>query len=90
MERVIMDALESRTFSSLGELNKFLLPDEVSKATNAKLSYYVRKLEQEGFIEFNPGKRIALSALGKSKLHPPTDDAQRVLISKETKTDLIR
>jgi hypothetical protein len=90
MERVIMEALGSKTFTSLGELNKVLMPDDISKAAKAKLSYYVRKLEQEGFIEFVPGKKIALSSLGESKLHPPKDDAKRLLISKDTKTDLVR
>jgi hypothetical protein len=88
MERVIMEALESRTFASLGELNETIIPDDMSKASRAKLSYYVRKLQQEGFIEFIPGKKITLLPLGKSKLHPPKDDAQRILISKSAKADL--
>lgn len=78
LERIILEALESRTFSSLGELNHALIPEDVSKASRAKLSYYVRKLEEEGFIEFVPGKKIALSPLGRSKVHPPQDDAQRL------------
>jgi hypothetical protein len=89
MEGVIMKALESKTFTSLGELNQILMPDEISKATKAKLSYYVRKLEKEGFVEFTPGKRIALTPLGKSKLRPPEDDSERLLISKNAKADLV-
>jgi hypothetical protein len=78
-EKIILKALDSKTFSSLRELNQALIPDDVSKANRAKLSYYVRKLEEEGFIEFAPGKKIALTPLGKSKLHPLRDDAKRKL-----------
>jgi hypothetical protein len=52
MERTIMEILDSRSLSSLGELNEVLIPEEISKASRAKLSYYVRKLESEGFVEF--------------------------------------
>lgn len=78
-ERIILRALDSKTFSSLGELNQAIIPEDLSKASRAKLSYYVRKLEEEGFVEFVPGKKITLAPLGKSKLHPPTDDAERQL-----------
>jgi len=79
LEKVILKALDSERFSSLGELNEAIIPDDVSKATRAKLSYYVRKLEQGGFVEFIPGKKIALTPLGKTKLYPPRDDAKREL-----------
>jgi hypothetical protein len=75
-ERRILGALDSKAVSSLGQLNKALVPDDVSKATRAKLSYYVRKLQQEGLIDFVPGRTISLTTVGKSKLHPPKDDAR--------------
>lgn len=77
LENAIMKALDSRRFSSLRELNETIIPDEIGKATRAKLSYYVRKLEQGGLVEFIPGKKIALTTLGKTKLYPPKDDAKR-------------
>lgn len=75
-EKVILQALDSNTFSSLGELNRAVLPSDVSKASRAKLSYYVRKLERAGYVDFIPGKRLALTSLGRSKVHPPRDDAK--------------
>jgi len=78
-EKVIMKALDSQTFSSLRELNKTVVPDDMSKASRAKLSYYVRKLEKRGLVEFTPGKKVALTTLGKTELHPPMDDAKREL-----------
>jgi len=81
-EKTILKALDSKTFSSLGQLNEAVIPDDISKASRAKLSYYVRKLEQEGLVEFAPGRKIALSPLGKSKLYPPKDDAKRQLLIK--------
>ncbi len=42
--------------------------------------HYVRKLEQEGFVGFIPGKKIVLTPLGKTKLYPPRDDAKRELL----------
>jgi hypothetical protein len=83
MERMILESLNSRSFSSLGELNETLIPDDVSKASRAKLSYYVRKLEDEGFVDFVPGKKIALTLLGKTKLSPPRDDALMPSLSSE-------
>lgn len=77
-EKNILRALDSSAYSSLGELNHAIVPDDVSKATRAKLSYYVRKLEQEGLINFVPGKKISLTAVGKNKMNPPKDDAEMV------------
>jgi len=75
LEDVILKALTSGSYSSLGELNAAILPEEISKASRAKLSYYVRKLQKQGYIDFDPGKRIALTTLGKTRLTPPVDDA---------------
>lgn len=75
LEDIILRTVGSGSYSSLGELNVAILPDEISKANRAKLSYYVRKLQKEGFIDFDPGKRIALTTVGKARLSPPTDDA---------------
>jgi len=74
LENIILDALSRGTYSSLGELNSAILPDEMSKASRAKLSYYIRKLQNQGYIDFDPGKRISLTTLGKARLNPPTDD----------------
>lgn len=78
-ERIIMKALDSQTFASLRELNETIIPEDMSKASRAKLSYYVRKLENNGLVEFSPGKKIALTVLGETELHPPKDDAKREL-----------
>lgn len=75
-EKKILEALGSRSFSSLADLNKSVLPSDLSKASRAKLSYYVRKLQREGYVDFIPGKRISLTSLGESRLHPPIDDAK--------------
>jgi len=75
LEDVILRTLASGTYSSLGDLNAAILPEEISKASRAKLSYYVRKLQKQGYIDFDPGKHIALTTLGKTRLTPPVDDA---------------
>ncbi len=75
LEDIILKTLDSGVYSSLGELNAAILPDEISKATRAKLSYYVRKLQKQGYLDFDPGKSVSLTALGKTRLHPPIDDA---------------
>jgi len=82
-EREILRALDSGFFTSLGELNKVIMPDDLSKANRAKLSYYVRKLQREGYVAFVPGKKIALTSMGRSRLHPPTDDAKVVKFSEK-------
>jgi hypothetical protein len=83
IETTILKALEIKEFVSLADLNETILPTDVSKASKAKLSYYVRKLQQEGLIEFKPGRKIALLVLGKTRLHPPVDDAQRLMLNKK-------
>ena len=75
-EKEILQALESNTYSSLGELNRVIIPQDISKANRAKLSYYVRKLQRQGYVNFVPGKRISLTSLGRNRLHPPVDDAK--------------
>jgi len=32
-------------------------------------------MQRERYVEFQPGKKIQLTSLGKSRLHPPIDDA---------------
>ena len=85
-EKTILRTLDSKTFSSLGQLNQVVIPEDISKASKAKLSYYVRKLKKEGLVEFSPGKKIAISALGKSKLYSPTDDAKRLISTNNKRT----
>lgn len=75
-EKEVLEALDSHTYRSLGELNKEVIPDDLSKASRAKLSYYVRKLQREGYVDFIPGKKIVLTTLGRSRLNPPVDDAR--------------
>jgi len=75
LEDIILKRLARNSYASLGELNAAILPDEVSKATRAKLSYYVRKLQKQGYVDFDPGKNISLTALGKARVAPPVDDA---------------
>jgi len=78
LEKEILQTLDTNFYKSLGELNKVLIPDDVSKASRAKLSYYVRKLQREGYLDFIPGKKISITSLGKSRLHPPIDDAKLI------------
>jgi hypothetical protein len=78
-EREILQTLALHKVSSLGDLNRILAPDDISKAMRAKLSYYVRKLQKEGYIIFHPGKSIDLTDLGMSKVRPPKDDAELVV-----------
>lgn len=78
-EKKILQNLAMHKVSSLGELNKILAPDDISKAMRAKLSYYVRKLQKEGYIAFQPGESITLTNLGMSKVRPPKDDAELVI-----------
>lgn len=78
-EREILQTLALHKVSSLGDLNRILAPDDISKAMRAKLSYYVRKLQKEGYIIFHPGKSINLTDLGMSKVRPPKDDAELVV-----------
>jgi hypothetical protein len=75
----ILRALHANNISSLRELNMILVPEDVSKAMIAKLSYYVRKLQTEGLVAFRPGSRIGLTDLGLSRINPPTDDADIVI-----------
>ena len=75
-EKEILKVLANYNVTSLGELNKILAPDDVSKAMRAKLSYYVRKLQQKGYVEFHPGECIKLTELGLSIVKPPKDDAK--------------
>ena len=77
-EDKIMKTLAKHRVSSLGDLNKLLVPDDVSKAVRAKLSYYVRKLERRGYIDYQPGKSIRLTELGRGLIVPPEDDAKIV------------
>jgi hypothetical protein len=83
LERKILRALDSSTITSLGELNKSIIPDDISKASRAKLSYYVRKLQREGYVNFIPGKQIVLTSLGRSRLYPPVDDAKVIASSRK-------
>ena len=78
-EKEILNALAMHKVSSLGELNKILVPDDVSKAVRAKLSYYVRKLQEKGYVDFQQGKSIALTERGMGLVKPPKDDAVVVL-----------
>ena len=78
-EKEILRTLAVHKVSSLGDLNKLLAPDDISKAMRAKLSYYVRKLQQEGYIIFHPGESITLTNLGMSKVRTPKDDAELVV-----------
>ena len=81
IEKEILERLDNKTYSSLGELSEIVYPGE-EKAGRAKLSYHVRKLQSQGLVEFEPGKKIAISTIGKSKLNPPKDDAKRLLKKK--------
>jgi len=85
-EKEILEALESDSYSSLGELNRIIIPDDISKASRAKLSYYVRKLQRQGYVYFIPGKKISLTSLGRSRLHPPVDDAK---IERSSKKEIL-
>ena len=78
IEENIMKQLENTTYSSLGELSDIVFPGQ-EKAGRAKLSYHIRKLQNQGLVEFEPGKKVAISTIGKSKLAPPNDDAKRLL-----------
>ena len=78
-EQEILCTLAEHKISSLGDLNKILAPDDISKAMRAKLSYYVRKLQKEGYVIFHPGESIVLTDLGKSKVSSPRDDAELVV-----------
>lgn len=78
-EEAILNALNMHKVSSLGELNKILQPDDVSKAVRAKLSYYVRKLQEKGYVDFRQGKSITLTERGRGLVKPPKDDAEVVL-----------
>ena len=84
IQKEILQRLEKKTYSSLGELSEVLYPGE-DKAGRAKLSYHVRKLQSQGFVEFEAGKKIALSTIGKTKLNPPKDDAKRLVGKKSQK-----
>jgi hypothetical protein len=77
-EDKIMSALTTHKVSSLRDLNEILVPDDVSKAVRAKLSYYVRKLERKGYIDYKPGESIKLTELGRGLVVPPKDDAKIV------------
>lgn len=78
-EREILRTLAMHKISSLGDLNKILAPDDISKAMRAKLSYYVRKLQKEGYVIFHPGESVTLTDLGMSKVRSPKDDAELVV-----------
>jgi len=78
-EKEILNVLNKNEVTSLGELNKLLASDDVSKAMRAKLSYYVRKLEQKGYVNFQQGKSISLTDRGKSIINSPKDDAQVII-----------
>ena len=80
LEDVILKRLARNSYASLGELNAAILPDEINKATRAKLSYYVRKLQKQGYVDFDPGKNISLTNLGKARVAPPIDDAPMTLV----------
>lgn len=75
-EEQILRTLNSTDISSLRELNETLAPEDLGKAMRAKLSYFVRKLQKEGYVIFQPGKKIALTNLGNSRMNPPVDDAE--------------
>lgn len=75
-ESEILNALVNNEVSSLGELNKILVPDDVSKAIRAKLSYYVRKLQQKGYVNFQQGESIKLTERGFGTVKLPKDDAK--------------
>ena len=77
-EDKIMKTLAKHEVSSLRDLNLILLPDDVSKAVRAKLSYYVRKLERKGYVDYQPGESIKLTELGIGLVVPPKDDAKIV------------
>ena len=77
-EDKIMKTLANHEVCSLGDLNKILEPDDVSKAVRAKLSYYVRKLERKGYVDYQPGESIKLTELGRGLVVPPKDDAEIV------------
>lgn len=78
-EQEILNALAENNVSSLGELNKILSPDDVSKAMRAKLSYYVRKLQQKEYLNFQQGESITLTELGMGLIKPPKDDAEIIV-----------
>lgn len=82
MEESILDALSEKTYSSLGELNKEIIPDDVSKSSRAKLSYYVRKLQREEFVIYNPGSEIMITRSGLNRLNPIKDDAEHMISQK--------
>ena len=75
-EKQILNVLGKYNVTSLGELNRILASDDISKAMRAKLSYYVRKLEQKGYVVFQQGKSITLTERGKSYIYSPKDDAK--------------
>ena len=60
-EKEILNVLNNNEVTSLGDLNRLLASDDISKAMRAKLSYYVRKLEQKGYVNFQQGKSISLT-----------------------------
>ncbi|MDD2665586.1 MAG: DUF6293 family protein [Methanocellales archaeon] len=75
-EKEILNALAVNKVSSLGELNKILVPDDMSKAVCAKLSYYVRKLQEKRYVDFKKGKSIILTERGRGLVKPIKDDAE--------------
>lgn len=78
-EKEILKVLNQHEITSLGDLNKIFAPDDMSKAMRAKLSYYIRKLEEKGYVAFQQGKSIQLTERGKSLLTSPKDDAELVI-----------
>lgn len=77
-EDKIMKALAEHKVTSLGDLNKILAPEDTSKAVRAKLSYYVRKLQQKEYVDYQPGESIELTEKGRGLVVPPRDDAEIV------------
>lgn len=80
MMNTILKILKNNKVNSLEELNKLVYPQDISKANQAKISYYVRKLEKEGFVSFKRNEEIVLTELGRSKFTSLKDDAKIVKV----------
>lgn len=69
----IMETLkEEEEVSSLKELNEILIPDDVSKASRAKLNYHLKKLKERGYITYERKSPIELTEFGENVVGSPT------------------
>lgn len=70
LEMKIMKALYGNEVGNLRILNDIIIPDEVNKKNQAKLSYHLRKLEDAEYVLYKRGKSIRLTDKGRDFLEP--------------------